>query len=154
MIVQRFGGVSGWLVAAALVGACGDEVVVKNGQPRVTWVALEALGEDRAALTLWVQDAEGDAVDVVIRWRVGGEEGPVVLAAGSPPLMGLPTELGIGDDAGQAHRVVWNLGEVPPGNAELTLQVDDRPHQGGDGDTYRVDGLDPRVGGGPAAASR
>lgn len=135
--------------------ACDGGFALENGLPRVTWVAVEPVAADRAALTLWVKDAEGDAVDVAITWSAGGQSGPLVLAPGSAPLVGLPTQLGLTDDDGQAHRVLWDLTGVPEGAATFALVVDDRPHAGSDGDVYRTDdGLDPRAGGGPVAASR
>ncbi|MND01452.1 hypothetical protein D3C83_204500 [compost metagenome] len=54
--------------------------------------------------------------------------------------------------SGQPHRVLWDLAGVPDGPLVLTIQADDRPHAGGAGDTFRVEGLDPRVTGGPVAA--
>ena len=141
-------------VALTLAGACDGGFVMRNGLPRVTWVALEALDGDRAALTLWLQDADGDAVDVKASWSVGGESGEVTLLPGSAPLVGLPTERGIGSEEGQPHRVIWDLGDVPDGAVTLTFVVDDRPYKGDDGDVYTANGLDPRVGGGPLEAVR
>lgn len=142
------------LLAGPGAGACEGGFEVENGRPRVTWVALEALPGERAALTLWLQDPEGDAVDVTASWQLGAEGGAVALAPGSPPLTGLPTQLGLGTVSGQPHRVVWDLGGVPAGAVTLTIRVDDRPHTGDDGDAYRVEGVDPRQGGGPLAATR
>jgi len=139
---------------AGVFGACDSGYNIQNGRPRVTWVAVEAIDDGHAAVTLWLQDPEGDAVDTTITWSVGGQSGAFVPAAGSAPLSGLPTQLGLNDDDGQPHRVIWDLAGVPAGAASLTIVVDDRPHAGDDGDTYRVDGLDPRVGGGPIAAVR
>ncbi len=144
----------GAMVAGIGASACDGGFDVENGRPRVSWVALESLAGERAALTLWVQDAEGDPVDVTASWQRGSESGAVALAAGSPPLIGLPTQLGLGTVNGQPHRVVWDLGGVPAGAVTLTIRVDDRPHAGDDGDAYRVEGVDPRQGGGPLAATR
>lgn len=144
-----------WALAAlAAFGlACDDGPDLSNRAPVVTQVALEALDEGRAALTLWVKDAEGDAVDVAITWSAGGQSGALVLAPGSAPLVGVPTELALGEALGQAHRVLWDLAGVPEGAATFALTVDDRPHSGADGDTYRTsEGIDPRVGGGPVPA--
>jgi len=141
-------------LCAGVGAACDGAFTLENGQPRVTWVALEPLDGERAALTLWVEDAEGDAVDVAISWMVGAETGPLVLARGSAPLLGLPTQLGLNSDGGQPHRVLWDLSGVPQGPAVLLLQVDDRPHAGSAGDVYRTEAIDPRLGGGPVAAVR
>lgn len=150
---------SGLSLAAAIAGvvsagaaACDSGLDVQNGRPRVTWAAVEVLDEGRAYLTLWLQDPEGDAVDARVTWSAGGSSGELALAPGSAPLLGLPTQLGIATTSGQAHRVVWDIGAVPAGAATLTIEVDDRPHAGDEGDAYRVEGLDPRVGGGPIAA--
>jgi len=94
-------------------------------------------------------------VDVAITWSVGGQSGVLALAPGSAPLLGVPTERALGEPLGQAHSVLWDLSGVPEGAATFVLTVDDRPHAGSDGDAYRTsEGLDPRVGGGPVAASR
>ena len=81
-------------ISLAMLG-CSDTIDLDNGRPRVTWVAIEAIDADQAALTLWVQDVEGDAVDIDARWTSGGESGPVVLRPGSAPLSGLPTQLNL-----------------------------------------------------------
>lgn len=133
--------------------ACDDGPDLSNRPPVVTQVALEALDEGRAALTLWVKDVEGDAVDVAITWSAGGQSGPLVLAPGSAPLSGVPTELALGEALGQPHTVLWDLSGVPEGAATFVLTADDRPHAGSDGDTYRTsEGIDPRAGGGPVPA--
>jgi hypothetical protein len=142
-----------WSVIGLLGVGCDGGFVVENGLPRVTWLAVEPISAERAALTLWVQDPDGDAVDVAITWAAAGATGDLELAPGSPPLLGLPTQLGLGSEDGQAHRVIWNLAGVPDGALTLTLRLDDRPHKGSDGDLYRAQGIDPRVGGGPFAAS-
>lgn len=140
------------LISSVALPACTDSYEVKNGRPRVTWAALEAIDEGEAALTLWLQDPDGDAVDVSITWTAGAAGGAFEPSPGSAPLSGLPTQLGLDDPAGQAHRVLWNIAAVPAGPVTLTLVVDDRPHAGDDGDAYRVEGLDPRLGGGPVTA--
>jgi len=142
------------IAAVLIVGACDSDLVLKNGRPRVTWVETTPIDATTTALTLWVKDAEGDAVDVAIRWELGGQSGDLVLAPGSAPLKGLPTELGLNTAEGQVHRVRWNISEVPAGALTLLLTVDDRPYEGDDGDTYRVTGLDPRAEAGPLPALR
>ncbi len=160
VVAQGRGSMSGCLAGvcvlalASLASACDSSFSVENGRPRVAWVAVETVDDSQAALTIWLQDPEGDAVDATITWTVGGESGPLVLAPGSPPLSGLPTQLGLNDDDGQPHRVIWDLAGVPAGAAVFAITVDDRPHAGDDGDTYRTEGLDPRVGGGPVGAAR
>jgi hypothetical protein len=144
----------GSMLAVAAVAGCDGGFEVENGRPRVTWVALEALGAERSALTLWLQDPEGDAVDVAARWSLGAQSGALTLAPGSAPLAGLPTQLGIGTVNGQSHRVIWDLAGVPAGALTLVLTVDDRPHAGDAGDSYRIEGIDPRESGGPFAATR
>lgn len=149
----RIGGAGTSLVLGVLAlgaSACGDGVALKNGPPRVTWVAVEALAGDRAALTLWVQDPEGDAVDVGISWSGGGAGGEIALAPGSAPLLGLPTQAGLNDDEGAPHRVTWDLTGVPEGAIELSIDTDDRPYDDDAGDTWRVT-LDPRTTVGPLA---
>jgi hypothetical protein len=131
--------------------ACENGVTLENGRPRVTWVASDP-ADDTAALTFWVADPEGDAVDVTIVWVQGDVETPLVLAPASPPLIGLPTFLGLNDESGQAHRVIWNLDGVPEGSVDLLITVDDRPREGDEGDTYRVEGLEPRATNAPIAA--
>lgn len=149
------GGLAVFAVLASGWVACDDGPDLSNRPPVVTQVALEALDEGRAALTLWVKDVEGDAVDVTVTWSAGGQSGSLVLAPGSAPLLGVPTELALGEVLGQPHRVLWDLSGVAEGAATLALTVDDRPHAGSDGDTYRTsEGIDPRVGGGPVAAVR
>lgn len=154
-IVRRFLAPTSALAALSFAAsACDGDLALKNARPRVTWVEVTPLDSGRAALTFWLQDPEGDAVDVAIRWEQGGASGAVSLAPGSPPLSGLPTELGLNTANGQVHRVFWALGEVPAGALELVFQVDDRPYEGDDGDTYRVSGVDPRASVGPVPAVR
>ena len=139
------------MVAGIGLSGCGDGVALKNGRPRVTWVAVEALASERAALTMWVQDPEGDAVDVGLGWGAGNAGGEVALAPGSAPLLGLPTQAGLNDEHGTPHRVTWDLTGVPAGQVELSIDVDDRPFDDDPGDTYRVT-LDPRTTSGPLTA--
>jgi len=155
---RRFvSGASSGVAAVAwfsLVSACDGGFALQNGRPQVTWVAVEPIDDGHAALTIWLRDPEGDAVDARVTWTVSGASEVVALAPGSPPLSGLPTQLGLNDDSGQPHRVIWDLTGVPAGAATFTIAVDDRPHAGDDGDTYRTEPLDPRVGGGPIATTR
>jgi hypothetical protein len=141
-----------YVLATLPLFSCDGGVVLENGRPRITFVASAPV-DGRASLTLWVADPEGDAVDVTLAWSQGTQSGPVVLAPASPPRLGLPTELGLNDDAGQPHRLLWLLDEVPEGPLELELTVDDRPHAGDAGDSYRVTGLDPRAQVAPIAAA-
>lgn len=160
VVAQSRGWVSGPLagvctiVLAGFAGACDSGFSVENGRPRVTWVAVDTIDQGQAALTIWVQDPEGDAVDATITWTAGGQSGDLVLAPGSAPLRGLPTQLGLDDEEGQPHRVIWDLDGVPTGAATFAITVDDRPHAGDAGDVYRTEGLDPRLGGGPIGATR
>ncbi len=146
-----------WLVVTAATSsmavACDGGFDVENGRPRVTWVAVEPLDDDSAALTLWVKDAEGEAVDATITWSANGQSGALVLVPGSAPLSGLPTVRGLDDD-GQASRVTWDLSGVPAGAVTLSITVDDRPFTGDAGDLYVSEPIDPRVGGGPVALTR
>lgn len=133
--------------------ACESDLTLENARPAITWVEATPVDSTRAALSLWVKDAEGDAVDVAIRWSAGGEGGDLLLTAGSAPLLGLPTELGLGTAEGQLHRVGWDLTGVPAGALTLTLTVDDDPYEAPAGDTYTVV-LDPRTAAGPVPATR
>ncbi len=146
-----------WLVVtaatASMVVACDSGFDVENGRPRVTWIAVEPFDDDGAALTLWVKDAEGDAVDARITWSGNGSSGELALMAGSPPLSGLPTLRGLEAD-GQPSRVTWDLSGVPAGTVTLSITVDDRPFTGDAGDTYVSEPIDPRVGGGPIQLTR
>jgi len=134
--------------------ACDGDLALKNGRPSVTWVETTPIDSNTSALTLWVKDAEGEAVDVAIRWEAGSQSGDLVLAPGSAPLTALPTELGLTLEEGQIHRIQWDLTDVPAGALTLVLTVDDRPYEGDDGDTYRVTDLDPRADSGPLPALR
>ena len=142
------------LTLLTFVVGCDGELVLKNGRPSVTWVETTPIDATTSALTLWVKDAEGEAVDVAIRWELGSQSGDIVLAPASPPLTGLPTELGLTLDEGQIHRIQWDLRDVPTGALTLVLTVDDRPYKGNDGDTFRVTDLDPRADSGPLPALR
>lgn len=145
--------VMGTAATASMVLACDSGFDVENGRPRVTWVAVEPLDDGSAALTLWVKDAEGDAVDARITWSGNGQSGELVLAPGSAPLSGLPTLRGLDDD-GQPSRVTWDLDGVPAGTVTLSITVDDRPFKGDAGDIYVSEPIDPRVGGGPVTLTR
>lgn len=141
------------LSAPLFAVACESDLTLENARPAVTWVEATPVDTTRAALSLWVKDAEGEAVDVAIRWSAGGAGGDLVLAPGSAPLLGLPTELGLGTAEGQLHRVAWDLTGVPAGQVTLTLTVDDDPYEAPVGDTYTVV-LDPRTAMGPVRATR
>lgn len=140
-----------WGIVGALAG-CDDSLDLANSRPRVVQAQVAPGAENEATLTLWIADAEGEPVDVAISWSAGSQTGEVLLAAGSAPLVGLPTELGLNSALGQEHAVTWDLDGVPSGAVALILTVDDRPFDTSAGDTYRVEGLDPRVGSGPIAA--
>jgi hypothetical protein len=142
------------LALSTVALGCDGDLVLKNGRPSVTWVETTPIDANTSALTLWVKDAEGDAVDVTARWEVGSQSGDLVLAPGSAPLTALPTELGLTLEEGQIHRVQWDLTGVPAGALTLVLTVDDRPYKGDDGDTFRVTDLDPRADSGPLPALR
>lgn len=133
--------------------ACESDLTLENARPALTWVEATPLDIASASLSLWVKDAEGEAVDVAIRWSAGGAGGDLVLAPGSAPLLGLPTELGLNTAEGQLHRVTWDLTGVPSGELTLTLTVDDDPYESPAGDTFTVV-LDPRTGTGPVPATR
>lgn len=143
-----------FLAAAPLsLVACESDLTLEDARPAVTWVEATPLDTTRTALSLWVKDAEGEAVDVAIVWSAGGAAGDLVLAPGSAPLLGLPTELGLGTAEGQLHRITWDLTGVPDGALTLTLTVDDDPYEAPAGDTYTVV-LDPRDAAGPVLATR
>lgn len=141
-------------LAGLTLGAvgCDDAIDLTNARPRVVQVAVAPAVGDTTTLTLWVADAEGEPVDVDLTWSAGGSTGEVLLAPGSAPLLGLPTELGLNASLGQEHAITWDLSGVPSGAVTLILNVDDRPFDDTDGDSYRVDGLDPRAGSAPIAA--
>lgn len=140
------------LSAFGLFAACDGDIVLENARPAVTWVEVAPLDASKTSLMLWVKDAEGEAVDVEIVWSAGAAGDFIALAAGSAPLSGLPTELGLNTEEGQLHQVTWDLEAVPTGEVTLTFTVDDRPYEGAAGDTYQVT-LDPRVATGPVAAT-
>lgn len=141
------------LSAPLFAVACESDLTLENARPAVTWVEATPIDTGRSALSLWVKDAEGEAVDVEITWAAGGQGAELVLAPGSAPLFGLPTELGLNTAEGQLHRVTWDLTGVPSGALTLTLTVDDDPYEAPAGDTYTVT-LDPRAATGPVAATR
>ena len=136
----------------ALGAGCDDGIDLANARPRVVQVGAAPGSENEATLTLWVADGEGEPVDVTLSWVSGAASGDVLLATGSAPLLGLPTELGINASLGQEHAVTWDLDGVPSGAVTLLVTVDDRPFDDAEGDTYRVEGLDPRTGSAPIAA--
>lgn len=139
------------VAAATLVGACTDAVSLRNARPRITWLAIDpvAAGDPRcpdsvcAAVTFWVADAEGEAVDVTAEWVAGGDRGALALAPGSHPLSAVPTRIGQADIRGVPHTIIWMLDEVPTGDVVLELSADDSPHKGDDGDVYATPPLDP-----------
>lgn len=135
------------------LAACESDLTLENARPAVTWVEATPIDASRTALSLWLKDAEGEAVDVEVIWSAGGQGAELALAPGSAPLLGLPTELGLGTAEGQHHRVTWDLTGVPTGAVTLTFTVDDDPYEAPAGDTYTVI-LDPRSATGPLAASR
>jgi hypothetical protein len=143
------------LVLSALVLAvgCDGDIALENSRPAVTWVEVAPLPGDQCALTFWIKDAEGEAVDVEVIWSAGADGDLIALAPGSAPLWGLPTELGLNTDEGQVHRVIWDLEGVPDGEVSLKLTVDDRPYEAPAGETFTVT-LDPRMALGPVAATR
>lgn len=149
------GGIAATLGGAITVGACSDSITLQNARPRATWVAVEPVADDDVArLTVWLADVEGDAVDVVARWSAGGQSGALVLAAGSYPLVGLPTREAINDPNGEPHLVLWDLADVPDGPVTLTLELDDTPYDGKAGDTYTSGAIDPRAGSEPVQLTR
>jgi len=144
--------VLGLSLALANAG-CDDELALRNGRPRVTWVALERVPDGDpvcpfrscSRVTLWVADIEGDAVDVAARWTAGATSGELTLAPGSYPLSGLMTRTEIANANGVPHMVLWDLAGVPAGTVTLELTVDDRPYDGAAGDTYTTPQVDPQL---------
>ncbi len=135
------------LTFSAGLGGCSTDLKIDNARPRVTWVAVEAAEPGTAALTLWVQDLEGDSVDLQANWLAAdGTRGEVELAPTSYGFIGVVTRDDFGDPHGAEHRVFWDLARVPAGTVTLEFEVDDRPFDSDPGDTYTSDAFDPRAG--------
>lgn len=147
LVCRRFSRVLLGLTLAAWLGACSADLKIDNARPRVTWVAVEEAEPGTAALTLWVQDLEGDSVDLQANWLAAdGTRGEVELAPTSYGFIGVVTRDAFGDPHGAEHRVFWDLARVPAGTVTLELEVDDRPFDSDPGDTYTTDAFDPRAG--------
>lgn len=125
------------LVAAGLAGlvggGCSSVMELDNGAPRVTWVAVSPRGVDRAVITVWLQDLEGDSVDLEIDWiDASGGVTPITPAVGSYGLSGLPTRDALFDPNGQPSQILWDTSGLS-GSGRLRLAPNDAPYAGGAG---------------------
>jgi len=121
-----------------------------NASPRATWLHVEAHG-GTAVVTFWVQDPEGDSVDIRAFWvNAAGQDGEVVLMPGDFPLQGRVTRDALLDPNGQEHRLRWDLSDVPEGELQLVFELNDKPMMRPWGDPYISPPFDPRQGLDPA----
>ncbi|MCA9517930.1 MAG: hypothetical protein KC635_23480 [Myxococcales bacterium] len=130
--------------AGLLASACSSATEVENAAPRVTWVAVTPQdGVDRAVITVWLQDLEGDAVDLAIDWvDASGAATPIALAFGSYGLSGLPTRDALFDPNGQPSQLLWDTSGLS-GSGRLRLVPDDLPYERtGLGDTVETPSFD------------
>ena len=111
--------------------SCDSAVEMRNSAPRVTWIAVQPAVDDVSVMTLWIQDQEGDPVDLEIRWSQGASSANIEVAPGGHGLVGLTTRIGQDDGNGQPHEIRWSTsglqGQEP---VELELRATDRQDAG------------------------
>ena len=111
----------------AISGCLTSELSIKNSSPRLTWIAVQAPVDGVSVITVWIQDLEGDPVDLEIRWFGEGEEEDLDLVPGSHGIVGLTTLDGRFEPNGQPHELWWDVSSVPTtGELRLHLVPDDR----------------------------
>jgi len=131
---------------------CDDTFTLDNARARLTWLTvIPQLDTDTAAVHFWLQDLEGDSVDVTLAWVApGGATTQLKQVAPAHPLTGTVTRDAIGDLNGQEHRVVWDLSGVPTGQGHLVLTSNSTPTDAAELDTWLSPNFDPRDGLEPA----
>lgn len=135
---------------------CDDVFTLENSRARMTWLSvIPDAAATTATVHFWVQDLEGDGVDLTFAWTsAGGPATPIVQAAPKHPLIGTVTRDAIGAPNGQEHRLVWDLSAVPAGPLQLVVTANSTPRDAKTdegADTWLSPEFDPRAGLTPAA---
>lgn len=121
------------IFAALFAPGCDTAITLSNAVPRVTWVAVEPLGDSTARITVWISDVEGDSVDLDVSWvGADGVATPITEEPGSYGTIGLPTREALFDPNGQPHQILWDTRDVPA-TGHLLMVPDDQPTEAKEG---------------------
>lgn len=129
---------------ALAAGGCAEPLLFDNVVPVVTGLGpVVPDGEGRARVSLWVQDWDGDPVDVALVYEVQGQgEKALVPAPGGHGDVGLSSDP---EWPGREHVFLWDLTDVPAG-AQLRLRATPDDRLAGTGDTLETPAFDIAVG--------
>lgn len=119
-------------MAAVSLGACNEPLLFDNVVPVVTGLGpVVPMGPDTARITLWVQDWEGDPVDLELVFVVPGQEPkPLVAVPGGHGDVGLTSAK---EWPGREHVFFWDTTGIAP-STKLRVRVTPDDLRAGAGD--------------------